>query len=539
MKKKPNIIIINPDEMRVDSLGHLGNRAAHTPRLDAFAMADAVSFANAFCQNPVCVPSRCSFMTGLYPHTRGHRTMGHLLHSEETTLLRELKEAGYYVWMNKMNDLVAAQDSALIDKHVDELFYANTKASGSTLDLSAMGSASQAGSEEKIYSHYTGVREVVGDGDMVDTLAACERIKTPIPSDKPLCMFLGLGNPHVPYVTEQKYFDTIQKEALGERVRYEDTEGKSLMMQKLHEYTDLGELTEEKWNMLRAVYLGKCAQVDEMFGMVCDALKEAGEYDNSAIFFLSDHGDFTGDFGLPEKAQNCFEHCLTRVPLMIKPPRGEAVDAGVTQSLAELVDFYATVMDYAGVAPNHNQFGRSLRTVIAYRKAPGRPYVFSEGGRNPGELQCDEWHAAGPDGPARSNPYWPKMTAQKDDDAHAKATMIFDGRYKYVRRSRGQDEFYDLRQDPQEKKNIIAMADREKLGELRMAMLNWYQITCDVVPRERDRRISNEFIWSKCCTYCPEDKVDQVKAFIANGADLGEAIYYCIGLLLEQSKSKI
>ena len=75
MKKKPDIIIINPDEMRWDTMGHMGNPAASTPNLDAFALNEAVSFENAYCQNPVCVPSRCSFFTGLYPHVNGHRKM--------------------------------------------------------------------------------------------------------------------------------------------------------------------------------------------------------------------------------------------------------------------------------------------------------------------------------------------------------------------------------------------------------------------------------------------------------------------------------
>ena len=107
MKKKPNILIFNPDEMRWDAMGHMGNKAACTPRLDSFAANDAVSFRNAYCQNPVCVPSRCSLFTGLYPHTTGHRTMGYLMREHETSLLKELKDAGYYVWANARNDLVA------------------------------------------------------------------------------------------------------------------------------------------------------------------------------------------------------------------------------------------------------------------------------------------------------------------------------------------------------------------------------------------------------------------------------------------------
>lgn len=132
--------------------------------------------------------------------------------------------------------------------------------------------------------------------------------------------------------------------------------------------------------------------------MVCDTLKEAGMYENSAIFFLSDHGDFCGDYGLPEKAQNTFEDCLTRVPLLIKPPKGFQTDAGITDSLAELVDFYATVMDFAGVSPKQDHFGRSLRPVLNSRSASVREFVCCEGGRLQGEVQCDEWHAEGEKG---------------------------------------------------------------------------------------------------------------------------------------------
>ena len=120
---RPNIIIFNPDEMRADALGHLGNPAAHTPFLDRLAATEAVSFRNAFCQNPVCVQSRCSFTTGLYPHVNGHRTMAHLLHEGEETIFSELKDSGYYVWMNARNDLIAAQESGAMERHASEIYY--------------------------------------------------------------------------------------------------------------------------------------------------------------------------------------------------------------------------------------------------------------------------------------------------------------------------------------------------------------------------------------------------------------------------------
>lgn len=79
--------------------------------------------------------------------------------------------------------------------------------------------------------------------------------------------------------------------------------------------------------------------------------------------------------------QNTFEDCLTRVPLLVKLPRGEALDVGISDSLVELVDFYATAMDYARVMPDHDHFGRSLRPIIGDRTKSVRDYVFCKGGR--------------------------------------------------------------------------------------------------------------------------------------------------------------
>jgi len=87
MSSQPNIIIFNPDQWRGDVVGHSGNDAAVTPNIDAMAGIDAVSFSNAYCQLPVCTPSRCSFMTGWYPHVNGHRTMFHMLQPHEPMLL--------------------------------------------------------------------------------------------------------------------------------------------------------------------------------------------------------------------------------------------------------------------------------------------------------------------------------------------------------------------------------------------------------------------------------------------------------------------
>ncbi len=110
-RQRPNIVLFNPEQWRGDMLGHLGNPAAVTPNLDRLVEADGVSFRYAFCQNPACTPSRCSFMSGWYPHVQGHRTMYHMLHPERDApnLLKILKDNGYFIWWGGKNDLVPAQ----------------------------------------------------------------------------------------------------------------------------------------------------------------------------------------------------------------------------------------------------------------------------------------------------------------------------------------------------------------------------------------------------------------------------------------------
>jgi arylsulfatase A-like enzyme len=90
---RPTIVIFNPDSYRGDVLGHLGNPGAVTPHLDAIVNDGGVSYANAFAQNPVCTPSRCSFMTGWYPHVHGHRSMKNMLKPHTPNLVAELRRA--------------------------------------------------------------------------------------------------------------------------------------------------------------------------------------------------------------------------------------------------------------------------------------------------------------------------------------------------------------------------------------------------------------------------------------------------------------
>jgi arylsulfatase A-like enzyme len=492
MTQKPHIIIFNPDQWRGDVLGHMGNLAAVTPNLDHLVQTDAVSFRQATTQNPVCTPSRCAFMTGWYPHVRGHRTMFHMLRPDEPMLLKTLKDNGYFVWWGGKNDVVPGQNG--YDGYCD-VKYNPTDADERPIrpDLHSYHDWRGQPDSDTFYSFYHGKIEnktgedYVWDDDWAMIEGAIEQIKNH-PEDQPLCIYLPLGFPHPPYAVEDPWYSATDRDTLPPRIpTVSDWTGKPSILKGIQDGQNLTGWTEERWTELRATYYGMCSRVDHQFGMIVDALKDSGIYDESAIFFFADHGDFTGDYGLVEKTQNTFEDCLTRVPFVIKPPANTPVEARVSEALVELIDFPATVEALTGIAPQHSHYGRSLLPVIAGETDEHRDATFCEGGRLYGETQCMELES----GRDKLHPYWPRMRMQQQDDGpeHTKATMCRTKDYKYVQRLYESDELYDLKNDPQERNNRIndpALADVKAM--LKDRLLRFYLETNDVVPHESDQR---------------------------------------------------
>ena len=487
MPEQPHIIIFNPDQWRGDVMGHLGNPAAVTPNLDRIIEHDAVSFRHAFCQNPVCTPSRCSFMTGWYPHVRGHRTMFHMLQPDEPVLLKYLKDNAYFVWWGGKNDLVPRQDG--FADYCDVKYEAPGELKPN-LHSADEWRGDPAG--DNYYSFFagkleTGDEELYYDNDWAMVDGAVELIQN-APPDQPLCIYLPLSYPHPPYGVEEPWFSQIDRDLIPPRFPTPDWEAKPSLVAGIYERQGLNNWSDERFNELRAVYYGMCARVDAQFGKVVAALKESGAYDDSAIFFFSDHGDFTGDYGLVEKTQNTFEDCLTRVPLIVKPPADHPIKPGIRDQLVELIDFTATAYEWAGIAPDYDHFGRSLTPLIHGADIEHRDAVFCEGGRLIGEEQAME-----KDSPSFYDPtglYWPRVQLQGSEAGeHSKATMCRTRDFKYVRRLYEADELYDLRRDPSELRNRIDdPAYAAVLSELRERMLTWYQTTCDVVPYKTDVR---------------------------------------------------
>ncbi len=493
MEKRPNILLFVADQMRCDSLSHMGNPASRTPNLDSL-LEDGVSFRNAYCQNPVCVPSRCSFLTGRYPHTTGHRTMHFLQEPQEPNILRTMKQQGYEViWIGR-NDVIPSNRPKT--EFCDE-FYSGSDFENHRDDDNLKFAPGPAVSSEipefmkkdNYYSFYIGKMDQeqakhTFDWNCVKSALDYLDRKGREGSEKPFFLYITLSFPHPPYGCEDPWFSSISRDSLPpRRTDVEQLQNKPSMLQGIRSKQQLTGWSEEQYNELRAVYLGMVERFDHQFGLVKDKLKEWNLYDDTSIFVFSDHGDYTGDYGITEKVQNCFENPVSNVPLLIKPASRFPVQPGESRVLAELVDLPATFAHMAGFTLDYTQFGRSLLDAVA--GAPvHKDAVFCEGGRIHGETQAME----GGHGP--KSPYWPRLSTQcEEGPEHTKAAMIRMDHFKYVMRLYEKDEFYDLEKDPLELHNAIDLPEyQDQIQNMRMRLLRFYMETGDVVPDRKDPR---------------------------------------------------
>ena len=492
MSDRPNIVYFVADQMRNDSLHHMGNEASITPNLDGM-LEDSVSFSNAYCQNPVCVPSRCSFLTGLYPHTTGHRTIHYLQNENEPNFLRTMKNNGYEViWIGR-NDVIPGNRNKLefCDAYYDGKGFIDKKMEVRDKPFT-LGHGADKEADTSVpgyYSHYIGkISEEVAhrpgsDWGCIENALQYLDQKSKEKDGKPFFLYITISYPHPPYACEEPWYSSIDRE-LVEKPRPSALElDKPSMLKGIASKQNLAIWGEDNMQELRATYLAMVSRFDHQFGMVKNKLKECGFYDDTSIFVFSDHGDYTGDYAIAEKVQNCFEDPVVKVPLIVKPAKKFACKPRISKALVELVDITQTVCDMTDVKCEYVQFGKSMLNTLAGDDFL-KDAVFSEGGRIHGET----WAMEKGHGPASA--YWPRLSTQEmEGPEHTKAVMIRMGDLKYVYRLYEKDELYDLAKDPKELNNIIDLPEYQSdVVKMKMRMLQFMVETGDIVPDRKDIR---------------------------------------------------
>jgi iduronate 2-sulfatase len=367
-----NVLFIAVDDMNND-IGCYGSPIVRTPNIDKLA-ARGVRFERAYCQFPLCNPSRASLLTGLQPdHTRVFNLTYHFRteRPEVVTLPQLFMRAGYYtarvgkifhygvpreIGTNGFDDPGSWQEvfnPAGIDKTELEAKVINYTPNKKGLGFAMAWLADPTGRDE----------------DHTDGMIATQAIRM-LEQHRHGPFFIGVGffRPHCPYIAPQKYFDLypLEKIALPEiPANYKDTVPAPALTAS-NPWPYYGVKPDEARISKRAYY-ASISFVDAQIGRVVDALDRLGLAQNTLIVFWSDHGYSIGERGLWAKQSN-FEESA-RVPLVIAGPGVKPAGPQGSPRLVELLDLYPTLADLTGLKPVAPLDGASLRPLLANAQA--------------------------------------------------------------------------------------------------------------------------------------------------------------------------
>ena len=471
-----NFIIFMPDELRAESLGCYDHPLEVSPNIDAFA-AEGTRFDQCHVQHTVCSPSRCSMLTGWYPHVRGHRTLWHLLRPDEPNLFRYLKQAGYDVhWFGK-NDALSPESFA---SSVNE---ASSKGRGYPF-----GPSSWSKDDPEFYSflHEPWTAPLDDHSDYANVQAAMEFLRQrPTQSDRPFVLYLPLIYPHCPYSAPEPWHSRFGADQVADMLRPPGLPDKPAFHEGMRSLRRLDCCTEALFAQVNAVYLGMTAFSDWLFGMLLEELAASPFQDNTTVLFLSDHGDYAGDYGLVEKWPSAAEDIITRVPLIVRTPGGQA--GHTVTELVELFDIMPTMLGLADVEAAHTHFATDLTPQLAGAAGDPERLAFTEGGYDPHEPHCFEGRN---EGWGLENPYWPKLELQqRTPESVCRTVTVRSATHKLIYRMGDISELYDLTADPRETVNLIDREDYAAVQrQLEQAILDRLMVTSDVTPTTEDPR---------------------------------------------------
>jgi len=472
MESRPNFVMFIPDQLRFDAVGCFGNLRANTPHLDALA-ARGTRFTQAYGQHSVCSPSRISFLTGWYPHVRGHRSLGHLLQASEPNLLRTLKDSGYHV----------AHAGLRGDTFAHGITKSSTDRFGFAVQPRTLFHKSPYPPEHKFArAFYHGRRTAEGtvlDFDEAVVRTAEEWLGAGMP--EPWLLYVPLMFPHPPFEVEEPWFSMHSRSDMTAPAPA--ATGEPRYMNAIRQRYGTDRLDASDWAEIAATYYGMVSRVDDQLGRVLHAVERTGLENDTAVFFFPDHGEYLGDYGLIEKWASGQHDCLLHNPLVAAVPGGR--EGNTAAALVELVDLVPTLLELAHVEPQYTQFGRSLVPLTVDGSLPHRDAAFSEGGFATHEEPLFE---------NAGFPYDLKAAIQHEDPvSNGKVTTIRTERWTYCHRLYEADELYDRDADPQQLVNLASRPElAETVNQLRGQTLDWMLATADVLPWQPDRRFDTE-----------------------------------------------
>lgn len=478
-----NYVLFYPDELRAESLACYGHPLVQTPNYDRLA-AEGTLFENAYTAHPVCAASRCSLVTGWYPHVQGYRTLRYLIDPAKPNFFKYLRAAGFTTCLSAKNHCFDEEATALAFDRV----VSTTREGESVQQLIARGH----GEEIDAYAMLgrpIPAEELSDDRDYRFVDEGIRFVDDCARDEKPFFLFLSLLNPHPTYHCPEPFHSLYDPDAVPALRDASWLEGKPELYRLIRRYRGLDAKDERLFRTVNAVYLGMITYTDMLLGRVIEALEAAGVYDDTTIIVCSDHGDFAGDAGLVEKWPSAVDDMLAKVPLIVRrpgAPRGHRVAEPV-----QSIDIFPTVCDFEGIEIRHDQFGVSLRPQVEGGSGDERRAVYCEGGYDTREPQAFEGTPSFMEHHRPGSRYYPKMVQQQEDpESVCRVVMQRDRRWKLSVRTNGENELYDLDADPLEYRNLYGEPEhRDLVAELTQRLTAWLIHTSDVVPWEGHERV--------------------------------------------------
>jgi iduronate 2-sulfatase len=433
---KFNVLHIVSDDLNC-SLGAYGHTQVKSPHIDALA-ASGVKFANAYCQFPLCNPSRASFMTGLRPgSTQVYNNNVHFRKAlpDVLSIPQSFTKAGAF------------------SARVGKLYHYGVPTQIGTSGLDDEPSWQQVVNpighdkkvEDKIHTlvpgQFGGTLSWFSDDSeepQTDAIGAEEAIKLlEAKKDGPFYLAVGFYRPHTPYVAPKKYFDLYPIEniklATGPMLNAPGIPAAAYGSHK----KDQEQLTDPMRKEILQAYFASTTFMDDQVGAVLSALQRLGLAKNTVVVFHSDHGYHLGDHGLWQK-QSVWENSA-HVPLIIRVPDNAANGKTCTRPV-ELIDLHATLADVCGLPPPTTD-GVSLKPLLDNPDAAWDRPAFTQTTRNVpvGTFANTE----------------PKKKTKGKDRGYSGISVRTE-QYRYTEWDEGRKgiTLFDLKADPQEAKDL-------------------------------------------------------------------------------------
>jgi uncharacterized sulfatase len=373
----PNVLVIAVDDMNND-LGCYGHPLVKSPNIDRLARR-GVRFDRAYCQYPVCNPSRVSLLAGLRPDTT--RVMD--LETPPRTYLEDVvfmpqyfRKLGYHAaHVGKIfHTGEAFEDPPSWDVEVRE--------TGKHPPEGAVIRGKKLDRPRKYNMEWAELRssdEETADGVVART--ACGMLERLAAERKPFFLAVGFRRPHQPYAAPKKYFDLYPPAKIPPL--NEPPEHLKRIPSAAFTYPPgTPPLAESDRQEVVAAYYACISFVDAQIGLVLDALDRLDLWGNTIVVFYSDHGYHLGEHGGMWHKMSLFEESA-RVPLVIVAP-GAAGNGRACAGLVELVDIYPTLVELCGLPEPSGLEGRSLRPLLDDPAREGKQAAFTQARREAG-----------------------------------------------------------------------------------------------------------------------------------------------------------